>query len=50
MNQEITQAQEAIGKCPKCKEYPTHITNEKAYCWGSKTKPHKEWRKNVPEN
>lgn len=50
--QEVSIIQKSVGKCPKCGNYPTHFSGdpEKAYCWGDKKTPHKEWRKKVPKD
>lgn len=44
------EAQKAVGKCPRCKQYPTWFNNVPltAYCWGTEEEPHEDWEKVVP--
>jgi len=41
----------SVGKCPYCNQYPFWFNNIPltAYCYGTKEKPHKEWKKIVPK-
>jgi hypothetical protein len=46
----FTTYQKAVGKCPKCKRFPTWFNDVplRAFCWGPTKKEHEECSRVVP--
>ena len=47
----LSKFQLAVGKCPRCRQYPTWFNDVPltAFCWGqSPDEEHREWHKVVP--